>query len=135
MTVDQVRLWFARGANVINKGGWEGQDWPLREVARKGNLEVVRYLLSQGVNPKLGLALSHACFRAESTTLQIVQVLIEHGADINEGDRALICAAQYSTPEVVKYLIGKGAHLFVKAVILKPKFVTPATWDDALVAA
>lgn len=71
-------------------------------------------LLKEGTNPLM-------LYAAISQDSDILQALIDIGLDINSandaGYTALMFAAGYNTPEMVKFLIGKGADTSAKAYV------------------
>lgn len=71
-------------------------------------------LLKEGTNPLM-------LYAAMNPDTDILQALIDIGIDINSANKAgytpLMFAAAYNTPEVVRFLIGKGADTSAKAYI------------------
>ncbi|XP_034937894.1 ankyrin-1-like [Chelonus insularis] len=68
----------------INAKGWT----PLFEACRTGNILAVKFLLENHDNPNATnqhgeTALHLICSRKSATTLQIIQLLLKHNADIN----------------------------------------------------
>jgi ankyrin repeat protein len=95
----------------------------LANAALRGDTESVRALLAKGVDPNvrggmgkgaLRAATSFGCMTAqEKDVLAIVDLLIEHGADVNEvddfGHGVLLMAAQKCKAAVVTRLLKAGA--------------------------
>ncbi|MEJ2665224.1 MAG: ankyrin repeat domain-containing protein, partial [Spirochaetia bacterium] len=90
----------------------------LLDAINSNDLEHVRKLIKQGadiaaIDKKVGL-LQHCAYG--NVSLDIIKLLIEHGADINkkgykEGGTVLFYAAQNSNFELVEYLIKVGADI------------------------
>lgn len=85
-------------------------------AAKRGHLPVVRALLNAGADPNI--ALHEVAYRALHTAAQegfdqIVDELVQHGADVNAatqyGETALISAAYYGKTNTVKALLSHGA--------------------------
>ena len=90
---------------------------PLHDMANEGNLEVVKNLISQGVDANTKddegwTALHHAAFVGHTT---IVELLIEKGAvvDVKDetGNTALYRAAEGGSSQAAKALIAGGANV------------------------
>jgi ankyrin repeat protein len=79
---------------------------------KEGDLTTVKNLLSQGVinvHVKRDRALKNASLNGH---LDIVEFLVECGADIHaEDDLSFRCACMYDHLPVVKFLVGKGANI------------------------
>ena len=98
-------------------------DAALHVASRKGNLQIVQYLLEKGANIEAKVQgfnagrtpLGLAC---EKGNLQIVQYLLEKGANIEAKDKdqktPLHVASLYGRTDVVKYLVSKRAHKTAK---------------------
>ena len=89
------------------------KDELLIENSKKGNLEVVKYLIESGADIHVD---NDANLRWASNNghLEVVKFLIENGADIHEyEDRPLILASIRGHLEVVKYLVQSGADIHV----------------------
>jgi ankyrin repeat protein len=83
----------------------------------KGNLEMVKFLVSEGadvnmVNNNGGTALMAA---SEKGNLEIVKFLVSKGADVNavnnNGNTALMLASENGNLEMVKFLFSEGADV------------------------
>jgi len=99
----------------------ENEITPLMVACRAGSCRVVEYLFLQGANPNAktkiesGTALLGASDRG---FLDIVQLLVEHGADVNHKDSRdwspLIAALDQNHSAVAEYLINRGADVEVR---------------------
>ncbi len=78
--IEIVQMLLEMGAD-INKGGEAN---PLIESIRQGNVAMADYLLAHGADPNLGRTLISAINReSEDVALQLVKLLVEHGADFD----------------------------------------------------
>ena len=83
-------------------------------AARDGDTALVRELLDQGVDPDRsvshGSALTHAAGEGHA---ELVELLLERGADIEGGDglSPLACAAWKGRDEIVRLLVERGADI------------------------
>jgi ankyrin repeat protein len=111
-------------------------DYPLLEAVKKNDVQTVRTILGasagkyeinqRGVTGDLPLATA-----ARNGNLEIVQLLVEHGAVVDigkeRGDRTpLIEAAGQGHVEVVKFLIAKGADVNFRGKGLTPLLAVSA---------
>src|SRR5687768_14872317 len=81
------------------------------DAIRVGDVEAVKKMLGEGMNPNTfkmlrDRPLNEAC---AAGNLEMAKVLLEGGADINDG--AINRAAQAGHTEIVKLLIERGAEL------------------------
>ncbi|XP_072024612.1 LOW QUALITY PROTEIN: protein phosphatase 1 regulatory inhibitor subunit 16B-like [Amphiura filiformis] len=89
----------------------------LLEAAARGDLDEVRKLLENGVDPNIGnedgLTALHQCCIDNNEAM--MKVLVEHGADVNVTDRELWtplhAASTCGHVNLAQYLISKGAAL------------------------
>ena len=95
------------------------KDIGLGNACLYGHLEVVRFLVENGVNVNAVTAtdgttpLMMACERGH---LEIVRLLVERGANVNaatsnDGGTALMMASQNDHLEIVRYLVERGANV------------------------
>lgn len=119
--------------NLNNHQILEYYEKGLQWACVKGNLEVVKFLNSIGVdiNNELGAPIRIA---AQEGHLEIIKYLVESGA--NDLDWALIIASSNNRFEIVKYLIDKGAmasfenSLSIREAELKDhKDIAEYLWD------
>ena len=95
---------------------------PLHVAVKRGDIEKVRSLLSEGANANskdhAGWRPIHESMREGDNALRIIRLLVDHGADINaqsdSGNTALHDAAAYMTHEIIEYLVKSGADPSVK---------------------
>ena len=87
----------------------------LRNAARNGHVEIVKYLITNGANVHANnnQALRNAALGGH---LEVVKYLIEdHDANVNpEHDHVLSGAVEYGHLDVVKYLVSKGANVHAR---------------------
>jgi ankyrin repeat protein len=112
--LDLIKILIRYGADV-NYSNNEYKLTPLRNAARNGYLEVVRFLVEKGaiIDARAAdnaTALIASCGRGH---IECVRFLIQNGANINvkdkDGDTPLINACANGRFEVVKLLMEKGA--------------------------
>jgi len=105
--MDVVQLLLNMGAPINSRDRFNGT--PLDDAIREGHISVMKELLKcgasfEGVRAALGL-----CKAASEGDLPMVQLLIEHGADVNKGDNedrtCLHLAVSCSQITVVGYLL------------------------------
>lgn len=110
--LEVVKLLIRNGADVHTE-----YECSLMAAANNCHLEVVEYLIENGANIHI---LEEYTFRqaVKNNNLAIVKCLVERpnntGADIHAlNDFALICACENGYYNIVRYLVSKGANLFV----------------------
>ena len=116
---DVIDYLVAHGADVNYKDG-EGFT-PIYTAARENNPDIVKILLDYGANPdeqlttpgysiKNNTALTRT---VEKQDFETIQVLVEHGANINipneNGETALYLAVEHQNVEIATYLLEHGA--------------------------
>mgnify|MGYP000418242874 CR=1 FL=1 len=91
--------------------------YKLADAVESGDLDTVKSLMQQGINPDIchnGRA-TPLYLAAQHGELQIAELLVESGADINnglnthQGWNPLLAAAVNKHPEIVEFLKDKGA--------------------------
>lgn len=107
-----VRLLIAHGAEP----NIEAPSVPLHVAVYTQSLKLALLLLNAGANPNWRDGANEPLvIKAARTGGSILELLLEHGADINScnshGSNPLLIAAQYGHLEMVKMLVEKGAKL------------------------
>ena len=81
-----------------------------------GHCEMVHLLLEHGLSPSFGM-IRQACAVG---VLEVVKMLVDAGIDVNEDDGddepLLHVAACHSRPDIVKFLISRGANTTLRSV-------------------
>jgi len=117
--IEIVKLLLERGAD-INATNNDGRT-ALLEAIELGNKSVVRLLLGKGADPNVmdsygatELRTFHG-YDPESRTIDFIQLLLDHGADINakspNGETALMHAAMNGQVGPVRLMINRGAAI------------------------
>lgn len=105
---DAIQYFIDRGDGPFSLAGSL-----LSESAKHGHLDIVEYLLEQGVDE--GQSDIALCFASSCGYLDVVKCLVEHGANIHAFDTvALRKAAENGHLDIVKYLFEQGADIHVK---------------------
>ncbi len=93
-------------------------DWNssfLEAACEYGQLEIAKILLEQGADPDDGLVSTPLAIAAGNQQSELVQLLIESGANVNEviedGITPLICAVAAHDLKCVKILLDAGADI------------------------
>ena len=82
-------------------------DCAIQGASRNGHLEVVMYLVSQGANVQLAIRCA-----SMNGHLEVVMYLVSQGADIQaENNEAVQLASEYAHLEVIMYLVSQGANI------------------------
>ncbi len=100
---------------------WLKEVWPqqlqLLEAVREGNMNAIKQLIAQHVNPNIrGVYLNTPLIKATlGSSLEAAQYLLEHGANVNAqnmyGTTALMEAALQGNLEIVRLLLEHGADV------------------------
>src|SRR5215831_307786 len=115
-----VKTLLARGAkaDVVNSFGSS----PLAEATRVANPNLVGMLLDAGADAKKANEDGETplMLAARTGAVKVAELLVRHGADVNARERfrdqtALMWAAAENHPEMVAFLISKGAAVNVRA--------------------
>jgi uncharacterized protein len=105
-------------ADVVNRYGAS----PLAEAARVANVDLVGMLLEAGADANAGNEDGQTALMlaARTGSVAVGELLVKHGADVNRRERfkdqtAVMWAAGENRPEMVAFLVSKGADLSVRA--------------------
>jgi ankyrin repeat protein len=105
-------------ANVVNRYGAS----PLAEAARVANVPLVGMLLEAGADANAGNEDGQTALMLTARTgnVAVAELLVKHGADVNRRERfkdqtAVMWAAGENRPEMVAFLVSKGADLSIRA--------------------
>ena len=115
--VPRINLLLQRGANINAQEPTNGY-FALEEALSWPDMDLVKLLL-KGANINLAdssgtTALIHSCENDGPVYAAIAKLLIERGADVHASkDEAILKAVKYSSPEVVRLLLSKGAPVNV----------------------
>jgi ankyrin repeat protein len=105
-------------ADVANRYGAS----PLAEAARVANVDLVGMLLEAGANANGSNEDGQTALMLAARTgnVAVAELLVKHGADVNQRERfkdqsAVMWAAGENRPEMVAFLVSKGADLSIRA--------------------
>jgi len=105
-------------ANVVNHYGAS----PLHEAVRVANLDLVGLLLEGGADANAANAdgMTALMLAARTGNVEIAAALVKAGADVNRREQfkeqsAVMWAAGQDRPEMVAFLVAKGADLAIRA--------------------
>jgi ankyrin repeat protein len=116
-----VQTLLRKGArvNAVNRYGSS----PLGEAVRVGNLEITGMLLEAGADANIANedGQTPLMLAARTGNVALATLLVERGADVNRRERfrnqsAVMWAAAQKHPEMVAFLVSKGADLTVRAM-------------------
>jgi ankyrin repeat protein len=124
-----VKILLAHGADINARNYF--QETALHYAAKKGNLNMIIYLIDRGAeinvadtagNTPLTAVLTYGKTIGDQNNLNIIKLLIEKGADLNvktaSGETPLIIAIKkcFDKPELPQLLIAKGADVNFKNI-------------------
>jgi ankyrin repeat protein len=105
-------------ADVVNRYGAS----PVAEAARVANVDLVGMLLEAGADANAANEDGQTALMlaARTGSVAVAELLVKHGADVNRRERfkdqtAVMWAAGENRPEMVAFLISKGADLKIRA--------------------
>ena len=104
--LDTVKYLTEHGANIEVQDN--GGNTPLTEAINYVRMNVIEYLVEQGVNVNTDIHGISPLWRATGTNLQIVKYLTEHGADTSRID--LRDVFHTANENVIRYLLKHGAN-------------------------
>eukprot|EP00026_Physarum_polycephalum_P007585 Phypoly_transcript_07648.p1 GENE.Phypoly_transcript_07648~~Phypoly_transcript_07648.p1 ORF type:complete len:487 (+),score=88.56 Phypoly_transcript_07648:95-1555(+) len=115
--LDIVRFLLKKGANARRYEGMSSP--PLFNACRAGHVEVARKLLKYEADPEgattIGNKTTPLIIAAKHGSVEITQMLIDHGANVNtarmDSVTPIFMAAQENHVEVLKMLIKAGANV------------------------
>lgn len=119
---DRVGLLLKAGANVAIPNAFGAT--PLSEAARTGNMRILAMLLKAGADPKAvnqeGETALHAV--ARTGNIEAAKLLLKAGANIESretwgGQTALHWAASQDQPDMVRFLVSRGADPDARAAV------------------
>lgn len=115
--IEVVRVLVAAGADIDAVGDWDAGipdgEWPLNTAADMGDLGFARQLLELGADPCRECTGRTALLTAAAhDQLEIVQLLIDHGADVNAEDcDGWTPLSEAVSLECVELLLAAGADI------------------------
>ncbi|XP_071094679.1 putative ankyrin repeat protein RF_0381 [Haliotis cracherodii] len=107
------KLLVRKGADVTKVDDYKENI--LHRSCKKGNLEIVRYVLTQNmvdINSKQGEGMTAVLLAAQSGTRDVFDLLTEEGADLSvvntDGENVLHLACREGNEDIVKYVLSHG---------------------------
>jgi len=106
LVLKYVKYFVAQGADVNAKDSdhWNNDMTPLEFAVRRGDVEMVKFLVSKGADIDDSLRSA-----ASAGHLEVVKFLVSTGANVDD-PKPLNSAASAGHLEVVKYLVSKSDH-------------------------
>lgn len=113
--IEYVKLCLADGAR-INDVNHDTKCTALSIAARKGDIELVKFLLTKGANPNAGPRKNRPIMTAVRYGMtRVVRCLLKHGVDLtclkNPPANVLLVACALSPPAIVEMLLDAGQGL------------------------
>lgn len=108
--LETVKLLIQHGINFT------GNDkWSVEEAGKHGNLEVIKYLLSQGINIYINTNTNHTLiYTIRYHHIDTAKYLIEEGANIFvDNNQSFRLACEKGNTEIVRILIDAGTNVRV----------------------
>ncbi len=101
----------------LDRYDWQLGFSPLGMAISRGHVDLVRFLLDVGANPRTGsLTMTALGLAAEQGEAEIIQMILPRGIDVNEpvgqdGWTALLSAIEHGHRSVVQLLVAAGANV------------------------
>ncbi|AVP87274.1 hypothetical protein phytr_3200 [Candidatus Phycorickettsia trachydisci] len=114
--------WLLQNGQNINVQDSDGET-ALHEAVRNGRVDIVQYLLENGANVNIRneraeTALCLAFLHVEDISLPIINLLVDHGFNLNAqigyGNTALHEAVVHGQLETVRYLLNRGVDVNIR---------------------
>jgi len=107
-----IELGILKGVKLAIKNGADvhyGNDLMLVKSCDFGHYDLVKYILSIGLNRWVDSGLRYSC---QKNRIDIVKLLLDNGADIHtENEYCLKIAVEYYYFDLTKYLLKRGANI------------------------
>lgn len=127
---ETVHYLVKSGAEVNRRNKLNGT--ALHSAAQRGHAEVVRFLLNEGANVNERYDNGATPLITAAAHLEVLQVLVAAGADLNMADNwgntALFYATMLRTTKCALFLLDKGAIIRLRRNPPTPDKQNPITW-------
>jgi ankyrin repeat protein len=116
--LDYIKSKIRKDKTVINKSDENGNTF-LHKAARNGDIDTVKYLVSQGadISVKNDYGQTPLQLAVIQSEFKIVEYLVSQSAKLdskdNDGETPLHRASDYGYTKIVKFLVSHGAHVNV----------------------